>query len=51
MSAIFNFIQQKSSVSISGEVDANGESFRGVQTPAEINELRLRTPRPVATSK
>jgi len=43
---------QKSPTSIGGEMNANLSYFSvGIQTPAEIVELSLRTPRPVATTE
>ncbi|MFJ6209160.1 hypothetical protein [Lysinibacillus sp. NPDC092081] len=48
----FNFFQQKSSTSIGGEMNAVLSPFSvGVQTSAEIEELSLRAPRPVATTE
>ncbi|MGE7112276.1 hypothetical protein [Lysinibacillus sp. NPDC047702] len=46
---IFIFIQQKTLTSTGGEMNAVFRFFSvGVQTPTEIAELNLRTPRPVA---
>ncbi|MFB7155583.1 hypothetical protein [Lysinibacillus sp. NPDC056232] len=62
--SIFNFFQQvsfvakakrqlqKSPTSIGGEMNAGLSCFSmGFQTSAEIEELSLRTPRPVATTE
>ncbi len=47
---LFNFFQQKSPTSIGGEMNANLSYFsEDVQTPAEIEELRLRSSHPVKT--
>jgi len=51
-SLLFIFIQQKTPTSIGGEMNAILITFSvGVQTPTEIEELSLRTPRPVATTE
>ncbi|MFJ5565789.1 hypothetical protein [Lysinibacillus xylanilyticus] len=48
----FNFIQLKSPTSIGGEMNADLSYFSaGVHTSAEIEELSLRTPRPVAMTE
>ena len=48
----FNLIQRKSSFLLSGVMNArNAFQSVGIQTPAELGELRLRSPRPAATSE
>ncbi|MFC9540024.1 hypothetical protein ACFTQ7_09100 [Lysinibacillus sp. NPDC056959] len=48
----FNFFQQNSPISIGGEMNADLSCFSvDIKTLAEIEELSLRAPRPVALPK